>query len=223
MGHDDLQALAKYAFLIDSKAIDLFWKLDNELRKGTHLTTYRHQDLIEFIETNHNKITINNFYQDFFSVKLEERGNMSERYYYLDFIAKADKRNIVNRGFLESEHIFIGLLLYFLCFGEGYIECNSLDGIITLLNTDYSHNKTRIYNLLVNLKRETSNKTIFDEGEAKKVFTKALDEFDKLGWINLDKTNYSFEILPSILRLANLYAPDINNIETLLAIGNDHI
>jgi len=148
------------------------------------------------------------YYFDFFGVSLEASGESINKYYFLEFLA--DSRGgipIDNRQFLPNEYVIVGFILYKIVFIDHYIELNSVAALQKTIRQDYEDIKPGIYRALAKAKK--INTTQMDDQKVDDLLEKALKEFARIGWIDLD--GQMFEILPSFQRLPKIYADYINN------------
>lgn len=200
------------SFFADPEAKVLFAKIDYALKNGIHIQRWQQQEeLFRFLEKHFKSMKL--YYQDYFGVALEAAGETTNKYYYLEFLP-GDRGNIPveNRHFLANECIIVGFLLYKIVFIDGNIEMNSVSALQRSIRQDYEDIKPGIYRALAKAKK--INTTEMDDTKVNDIVEKALREFFKIGWIELEEQH--FDVLPSFQRLPKIYGDYINHPESWL-------
>lgn len=214
MGYtDNTELINKYDFLDYSNGKDLFADLDFNLKDGVHIQNFGKQKKI-FFYLRLFYSTLEQYYWDFFGLKLEIGGADSEVYYYLKFIS--DKKNNISqyhKHLIPKEHIIVGLFLYKVYFIDCNIELNSLIKFQRMIRLDYPDLKPGIIKTLAKVKREKS--TLMNDGKIDECIKNAFLVFTKIGWIDMKDDDF-FVILPSFQRLPKEFSDIINNIDSIL-------
>lgn len=195
------------SFLEDHDAKQLFAKIDYALKNGKHIQRWQQQEaMFRFLEKHFTSMQL--YYMDFFGVLLEEGGESIDKYYYLEF--RPDNRGGIhadNRHFLPNEHVIIGFMLHKILFIDGMIEVNTLPALQRTIRQEYEDIKPGIYRALAKAKKIKT--TEVDDRKVDTMVEKALQDFARIGWIELD--GLLFEPLASFQRLPKLYGDYINN------------
>ena len=205
--YDRKESIDLYSFLSDPDAKQAFAPIDYSIKNGVHIQRWSKQELLfRFIEKHYVKIKA--YYLDFFGVSLEYAGEAMGKYYYPDF--PPDSRGeipVENRHFISNESVIVGFLLYKIIFIDGYVELDSIPTLQRMIRQDYEDLKPGIYRALARARK--LNSTEIDDQKVDAAVERALREFAKIGWIDLD--DQRFEPLPSFQRLPKLYGDYINN------------
>ncbi len=215
MADYDQEKISAHSFLKDPDSKETFAQIDYALKNGKHIQRWqKEEDLFRFLEKHFSSLKM--YYKDYFQISLEASGESTNKYYYLEFLPE-NRGNIPleNRHFLPNEHVIVGFLLYKIVFIDNYIELNSLPALQQMIRHDYEHLKPDIYRALAKAKRV--NTTEIDDNKVNDIIEKAMREFSRIGWIELDEGN--FDILPSFQRLPKIYADYINIPELWLKNG----
>ncbi|MBS0647337.1 MAG: hypothetical protein JSR97_12225 [Verrucomicrobia bacterium] len=195
------------SFLEDGDAKEIFAKIDYALKNGKHIQRWQHQeDMFSFLEKHF--VSMQLYYMDFFGVSLETGGESIDKYYYLEF--RPDNRGSIpndNRHFLPNEHVIIGFMLHKILYIDGMIEVNTLPSLQRTIRQEYEDIKPGIYRALAKAKKIKT--TEIDDQKVDDMVEKALRDFAKIGWIELD--GLLFEPLPSFQRLPKIYGDYIND------------
>lgn len=203
------QNISATSFLEDPDAQEHFAYMDYLFKNGAHIQYTKEQEwLWRFIGKHYE--SMKRYYMDFFDLSLEESGEALEKYYYLEFLP-GNRRGVPleNRDFLPNEYVIIGFLLYKIIFIDGYVELDSLTRLQQLIRQDNEDIKPGIYRALAKAKK--INTTQLDDDKVDEIILKAMREFSKIGWIELDGDRFS--TLPSFQRLPKLYGDYINKPE----------
>lgn len=200
-------------FLEDPRSERFFAKLDYMLREGVHVQRNDEQeDYFDFIVAHES--SLREYYSKFLKLYLEHGGEMSDRYYYLEFNngdrGPVDERH---RHSLKQEYVIVGLLLYKLLFNDGHFELNSVRKFQELLRLNYETLRVNINRLLAKLRADNNSET--GDNRIDEVIASAMKEFEKLGWV-LFYDDDSFEPQPSFQRLSKLYADTIHNLDEIM-------
>lgn len=198
-----------FDFLLKPEASDIFGKLDYLLKDGVHIQNREGEyDFFEFIRQN--EIGLAHYYYTFFGVRLEKSGENADAFYYLNFTG-INRGNISedHRYFLKSEFVVIGILLYKIVFIDKNIELNSVKRLQETIKRDYEELKPGIYRLLAKARKSVVSQR--SDGKIDDLVVDALQEFKRLGWVELDG-DY-FDTLPAFQRLVNIYGDQVSNID----------
>ncbi|MGZ4054019.1 MAG: condensin complex protein MksE [Bacteroidia bacterium] len=204
-----------YSFFKDPEAINVFGKMDYELKSSKHIQFLHpeQEDMYAFIKKHY--IELNNYYQNFFQVNLEYSGVETDTYYYLDF--DGNNRGEIpsgQRDFLTEEHLIIGIFACKIYNIDFNAEESSLRIFRKLMREEYEEYKDDLYRLLAHTKNQIY--TGDDDFEVDKSISSAFKIFKKLGWVYF-KNEDQFVIMPSLERLRKLYAREISDIQGLAA------
>lgn len=217
MADENSEKIDHYAFLYEKKAMSVFAKLDYALRGGFHIQREYPTDANLFRFLNENFKSLQNYYKDFFNLKLVKEGNEFNQYFYLD-LNEDGKSNIPSdyRDYLKNEHIILGMLFLKMYKLDGNIELDSISEFTSLLYEEYEEEKNALRKLINDSSSDKGsdlNDQKFDE-----VIKKSFVKFGELGWLvweDEDAKN-KFKIMPSFERLRNAYQPQIETIDNLI-------
>jgi len=213
MGDENkLSGVETFAFFEDPDAIDLFAKIDFQLKDGLHFQDREHQHQFFLFIKKHEQ-SLNLFYQKYYGVNLNYGGEGSDRYYFLDF-NPSDRGEIDgdHRYFLKPEYVIIGFMIYKIIYIDRNFDLTSIKKLQSTILTDYEELRDDIYRLLAKLRR--SNATSLATTKVGDIVLDALKEFKKLGWVIMDED--FFDVMPSFTRLNKVYSDYINNFEELV-------
>lgn len=199
-------------FLFDKNAKEIFANLDYLLKDGMHFQKQGKQvKYFEFIDENFTSLRL--YYRDFFNVELTEGGEKPRNYFYLDFYG--NKRGNISpkhRYILNSEYVIIGFIIYKILFIDNEVDLDSVQKLKEKIRNDYIDYKDGIYRLIAK-SRNTTPGNLNDDAIDSTVQT-TLEEFKKIGWIELDKDE--FNPLPAFDRLIKIYEEYILKIDETL-------
>lgn len=199
-------------FLFDAAAEDYFAEIDYALKDGVHFQRegkqFRHYN---FIESNEEGLCL--YYQKFFNVNLAREGEGANTYFFLDFYG-TDRGGIPgrHRHIMKSEHVLIGFIIYKIVIIDKEIDLDSVQRLKEKIRIDYEDYKPGLYRLIAKSKNTTPgnmNDNILDAN-----VQSALEEFRKIGWITMEKDEFS--LLPAFNRLVKVYEEHILNIDETL-------
>jgi hypothetical protein len=91
---------------------------------------------------------------------------------------------------------------------------HTVDEFKKRLLRDYDEYKFALFRLLVD--SEDAESSSIEEDAIGGVINRALKEFHKIGWIEMNDETNDFEIMPSCKRLLSVYEESIQNIESIL-------
>ena len=187
-------------FLFDKNAKELFADVDYLLKDGMHFQKQGNQ-VKHFNFINNNFSSLRLYYRDFFNVELTDGGEKPRNYFYLDFYGN-NRGNISpkHRYILNSEYVIIGFIMYKILF-------------IEKIRIDYEDYKDGIYRLIAKSRNITPGNLNDDAIDS--AVQSALEEFKKIGWVELDKDE--FNPLPAFDRLIKIYEEYILNIDETLS------
>jgi len=203
-----------FEFLENESSKKYFADLDFALREGRHIQNSNSDyKLWEYIEDNYDKLS--NYYNSLFGIKLMRENNDQQYYYYLEFYEESKGKFSNNRSKeIQADRVIFAILLLNL-YKEKFFEDKNLNWI-DLENIIFSSNQKDLWQKLFFKEGVKRNYTPQQIENLKESITKILKDFEKLGWIEwIDKQEISFNIMPSIDRIAKLYKNEIREIETI--------
>lgn len=214
---NDSTQINNYSFLSDEFVEKHFADLNILLLSGKHIdqSEYNLFTLLEDYFEPHLK----GYYENLYKLNLSFEGTSSERYYYLDFF-DTGKGKIVDtkrRKELTELQTIIGLMLLDMYY-QKYFE---LQKIITWKDIETivleSELQKQYQKILFNTVRDSNSYDDTEWSRAKSNIKRAIENFNKLGWINLiDEIELIFEIKPSINRLAKLYEQELTDFDSFV-------
>jgi hypothetical protein len=220
MEDNNLQESIGFAFLKHPDAKELFAPLDYALKNGKHIQK-QSQPTGTFNYIGREFESLHAYYKDYFGLYLRNEGQDSEQYFFIDFQkdyngnVSRGKIPIENREYLKDEYILVALLLirlYIIDFVPEYRH--TVDEFKKRLLRDYDEYKFALFRLLVD--SEDAESSSIEEDAIGGVINRALKEFHKIGWIEMNDETNDFEIMPSCKRLLSVYEESIQNIESIL-------
>ena len=200
-------------FLIAENAKELFAEIDYLLKDGMHFQKQGYQiRLFNFIDKNFDSLQL--YYQDFFDVELSEGGEKPNNYFFLDFYGNnRGKISPRHREILKSEYVIIGFLVYKIIYiDKQIIDLDSVQKLKEKIRIDYEDYKPGIYRLIAKSRNTTPGN--LNDNTIDNAIQSALEEFRKIGWIELSKDEFS--LLPAFDRLIKIYEEYILNIDETL-------
>ncbi len=200
-------------FLFDKNAKELFADVDYLLKDGMHFQKQGNQ-VKHFNFINNNFSSLRLYYRDFFNVELTDEGEKPRNYFYLDFYGN-NRGNISpkHRYILNSEYVIIGFIMYKILFIDNEIDLDSVQKLKEKIRIDYEDYKDGIYRLIAKSRNITPGNLNDDAIDS--AVQSALEEFKKIGWVELDKDE--FNPLPAFDRLIKIYEEYILNIDETLS------
>ncbi|MCB0743738.1 MAG: hypothetical protein KDC67_07540 [Ignavibacteriae bacterium] len=200
-------------FLFDKNAKELFADVDYLLKDGMHFQKQGDQ-VKHFNFINNNFSSLRLYYRDFFNVELTDGGEKPRNYFYLDFYGN-NRGNISpkHRYILNSEYVIIGFIMYKILFIDNEIDLDSVQKLKEKIRIDYEDYKDGIYRLIAKSRNITPGNLNDDAIDS--AVQSALEEFKKIGWVELDKDE--FNPLPAFDRLIKIYEEYILNIDETLS------
>jgi|TARA_Y100001968_G_C19094708_1_gene589529 hypothetical protein len=200
-------------FLFDKNAKELFADVDYLLKDGMHFQKQGNQ-VKHFNFINNNFSSLRLYYRDFFNVELTDGGEKPRNYFYLDFYGN-NRGNISpkHRYILNSEYVIIGFIMYKILFIDNEIDLDSVQKLKEKIRIDYEDYKDGIYRLIAKSRNITPGNLNDDAIDS--AVQSALEEFKKIGWVELDKDE--FNPLPAFDRLIKIYEEYILNIDETLS------
>ncbi|WP_121353341.1 condensin complex protein MksE [Flavisolibacter nicotianae] len=204
-----------YSFLSSESARRYFADTDIVLKQGRHIQDYGSDTrLFSFIDEYYDK-GLREYYRDFFGMNLAKDSSDNERFYYLEFPedskGKFGKDNRSKE--LEDEKV-IFLILMLNLYKEKFFEAKEFEWQELEQIFKESEQRELWQNLLYG--KVKPNYTPNEELAVKDKVKRALNDFEKLGWIVIkDNDEMRFEIMPSIERISKLYSDVIKNVDTI--------
>ncbi len=220
MENDNLQTKLIYEFLEHPNAKDFFAPLDYALKNGVYIQQQsKPKGIFGFVRYNYPSLC--QYYTDFFDVYLSTEGQDSEQYYFFDFrkdeSGRFSRGNIpeINRKRLKDAHLIVGFLLVRICIIDPTSEYQqTIDAFTKRILEDYDEYKANLLKLFAKNNEDVSIDA--DEKAIQQIVKSALNDFNDIGWVNLDKESQTFEVMPSCKRLLSLYEETIMNIDEII-------
>ena len=210
-----LQENVDYTFLTTQEAISIFADVDYALKSGRHIQKCPSQGkLFAFIKRYYDQLK--SYYDNLFGIHLNSEGEGELEYYFIDFFKDRNgyyqRGNIPveNREYLAESHLIIAFLLIRMYVLEPRVEKRILiqDFKIQVLS-EYEEYKPHLLRLFA--KSEDTKETDYELKSIEDEIEKALKKFNELCWIMIDKNTETFEIMPSLNRLLNIFENYIIN------------
>ena len=199
-------------FLYAENVKELFAEIDYLLKDGMHFQKQGNQiRYFNFIDKNIDSLRL--YYQDFFDIELSEGGEKPNNYFYLDFYGNS-RGNISSRHreILKSEYVIIGFIIYKIIYIDKEIDLDSVQKLKEKIRIEYEDYKPGIYRLIAKSRNTTPGN--LNDNTIDTTIQSALEEFRKIGWIELSKDEFS--LLPAFDRLIKVYEEYILNIDETL-------
>lgn len=213
--------LARYSFLQDDKASQLFAKVDYLLRSGVHLQReYPGPQLFRFVDSAYSN-GLPEYYSELFNLHLCKDGSEFDHYYYLDFEEEGRLRIPQDhRDTLKTEYLLAGMLFFKFYKLDGNIDLEKVSNFTNLLFAEYEEEKEYLRKLIAD--SSTDKGTDYSDEKIRNMIAKAFDKFSKLGWIAWeDEEKDHFSYMPSFERLRTLYQPQISKVDELIKSACD--
>lgn len=203
----------EFDFLLDEQAHYLFGKLDFKLKDGEHIQ-YFGGDTKYFNYIRLYKSTLDNYYRKYFGVALEEGGESSQKYYYLDYnSAEVVSFSARHKYPFKNSHLIIGLILYKTIFFEGNVELSSKKEFKKIVRNESDQYQLGLLKLIAN---SSGNRKIkFDDDKIDDAIDSAFKQFQKIKWIELLDSD-TFETRASIHRIRSLFEEQILDIDNII-------
>lgn len=210
-----LQENVDYIFLTTQEAISIFADVDYALKSGRHIQKCPSQGkLFAFIKRYYDQLK--SYYDNLFGIHLNSEGEGELEYFFIDFFKDRNgyyqRGNIPveNREYLAESHLIIAFLLIRMYVLEPRVEKRILiqDFKIQVLS-EYEEYKPHLLRLFA--KSEDTKETDYELKSIEDEIEKALKKFNELCWIMIDKNTETFEIMPSLNRLLNIFENYIIN------------
>jgi hypothetical protein len=199
-------------FLYDKNAKFLFAEIDYLLKDGMHFQKQGSQvSNYNFIDSNFH--SLKRYYNEFFNVELTEDGEKPNNYFYLDFYGN-NRGNISSkhRYILNSESVIIGFIIYKILKIDKEIDLDSVQKLKEKIRIEYEDYKKGLYSLIAKSRNTTPGN--LNDNAIDSAIQSTLEEFKKIGWIELEKDEFS--PLPALDRLVKIYEEYILNIDETL-------
>jgi len=199
-------------FLYAENAKEFFAEIDYLLKDGMHFQKQGNQiRYFNFIDKNIDSLKL--YYQDFFDVELSEGGEKPNNYFFLDFYGNSRGNiSLRHREILKSEYVIIGFIVYKIIYIDKEIDLDSVQKLKEKIRIEYEDYKPGIYRLIAKSRNITPGN--LNDNAIDNTIQSALEEFRKIGWIELSKDD--FGLLPAFDRLINVYEEYILNIDETL-------
>lgn len=199
-------------FLYAENTKEVFAEIDYLLKDGMHFQKQGNQIRhFNFIDKNIDSLKL--YYRDFFDVELSEGGETPNNYFFLDFYGNS-RGNISprHREILKSEFVIIGFIIYKIIYIDKEIDLDSVQKLKEKIRIEYEDYKPGIYRLIAKSRNITPGN--LNDNAIDTTIQSALEEFRKIGWIELSKDE--FGLLPAFDRLIKVYEEYILNIDETL-------
>ncbi len=211
---NDHQEVDGYAFLLEENVEKYFANINIMLLSGKHIDQ---SYLNEFQALEEHETQWSAFYLNLYKLELVSEMFDQKRYYYLDFLeqGKGGLSHVSRHRELSELQTLFGLVLldmYYQRFFEMEKIIHWSDVKLLLTESDHQDAYRRVFFGEV---RESYDEREWSDVQRK--FTKAIDIFDDLGWVERQSTSkeeLQFEIKPAILRLAKLYKKELENFDS---------
>jgi len=200
-------------FLYAENASELFAEIDYLLKDGVHFQSQGTQ-IRCFIFIVRNDESLKLYYRHFFDVELTEKGEEPNNYFYLDF--NGNNRGGISprhRDIMKSEHVIIGFIIYKIIHIDRNIDIDSVQKLKEKIRIEYEDYKPGIYRLIAKSRNITPGN--LNDNAIDLTVQSALEEFRKIGWIDLNRDEFS--TLPAFNRLIEVYEDYILNIDETLS------
>lgn len=211
---NDYQEVDSYTFLLEENVEKYFANINIMLLSGKHIDQ---RYFGEFQTLEEHEAQWAAFYLRLYKLELVSEIFDQTRCYYLDFLeqGKGGLSHTTRHRELSELQTLFGLALldmYYQRFFEleKIIHWNDIKLLLT--ESDYQDAYKRVFFGDV---RESYDEREWSDVQRK--FTKAIDTFDNLGWVERQSTGKEellFEIKPAILRLAKLYKKELENFDS---------
>ena len=210
-----IQENVDYTILTTQEAISIFADVDYALKSGRHIQKCPSQGkLFAFIKRYYDQLK--SYYDNLFGIHLNSEGEGELEYFFIDFFKDRNgyyqRGNIPveNREYLAESHLIIAFLLIRMYVLEPRVEKRILiqDFKIQVLS-EYEEYKPHLLRLFA--KSEDTKETDYELKSIEDEIEKALKKFNELCWIMIDKNTETFEVMPSLNRLLNIFENYIIN------------
>jgi hypothetical protein len=114
---------------------------------------------------------------------------------------------------MKSEHVIVGFIIYKIIFIDRNIDIDSIQKLKEKIRIEYEDYKSGIYRLIAKSRNITPGN--LNDIAIDTTVQSALEEFKKIGWIDLNKNEFS--PLPAFNRLIEVYEDYIVNIDETLS------
>lgn len=204
-----------YDFLNTERARKYFADTDFALRSGRHIQNFGNDfKLWDFINDYFDK-GLARYYSELFEMTLRKEYNDRDAYFFLDFPEESSKGKFgYERTYALDDRVIIFSILLLNLYKEKFFENKEVKWDELLYIIEEGENKELWQKLLYgDVKR---NYTPQEKEEVRKRIERTLQICERMGWIRwVNYEELHFEIMPSIDRIAKLYANEINNVELL--------
>jgi len=208
-------------FLNTEASAKYFADCDFALKSGKHIQHYNSEaKLWDYISDHYEQLM--NYYEHLFGVFLKKESNDRDVYFYLEFPEGGSGKFTGDRHrIMDDRHLIISVLLLNI-YKERFFDSKELKWTqIEQIIDESEHKELWQKTLYGEIKR---NYTPNEKEEMKRRFERSLSLFERLGWINwIEQEACHFEIMPSIDRVARLYANEITNVELMSEYINEQL
>lgn len=209
MEHYYLQEDVEYAFLTTQEAKVIFADVDYALKSGKHIQKCPSQNK-EFAFVQRSYDQLKSYYENLFDIHLNREGEGDSEYFFIDFFKDGNGHYqrgnipIENREYLAESHLIIAFLLIRMYLLEPRAENRiSIQEFKVQILLEYEEYKPHLLRLFA--KSEDTEETDYELRSIEEEMDKALRKFNDLCWIMIDKGSETFEIMPSLNRLLNMF------------------
>ena len=204
-----LQENIGYPFLVTQEAKLIFADVDYALKSGKHIQKCPSQSKqFAFIGKYYDQLKA--YYDNLFDIHLNREGEGNFEYFFIDFFKDGNgyyqRGNIPveNREYLAESHLIVAFLLIRMYLLEPRAESRiSIQEFKVDVLLEYEEYKPHLLRLFA--KSEDAEDTDYELKSIEDEIDKALKKFNELCWVIIDKSTETFEIMPSLNRLLNMF------------------
>ncbi len=208
-------------FLANEASGKYFADCDFALRAGRHIQNYASDaKLWDYINDHYEQLCL--YYEHLFAVYLRRESNERDIYFFIELQQDGSGKFVGDRHrIMDDRHVIIAVLLLNI-YKERFFESKEVKWQQIEQVIDESEHKELWQKVLYGeIKR---NYTPNEKEEMKRRFERSLSLFERFGWIHwVDYEATQFEIMPSIDRIARLYANEIANVELMSEYINEQL
>jgi chromosome condensin MukBEF MukE localization factor len=209
MENDYLQENVSYTFLTTQEAISIFADVDYALKSGKHIQKCPSQNKqFAFVGKYYDQLKL--YYNHLFNIHLAREGEGDSEYFFIDFFKDGNgyyQRGSIpteNREYLAESHLIIAFLLIRMYILEPRTENRiPIQDFKVQVLVEYEEYKPHLLRLFA--KSEDMEETDYELESIEDEIYKALKKFNDLCWIMIDRSTETFEIMPSLNRLLNMF------------------
>jgi chromosome condensin MukBEF MukE localization factor len=208
MENNSLQENVNYTFLTTQEAISIFADVDYALKNGKHIQKCSSQSKqFAFVWQYYTQLKL--YYDKLFNIHLNREGEGDLEYFFIDFFKDGNgyyQRGSIpaEREYLSESHLIIAFLLIRMYILEPRTETRiPIQDFKVQVLLEYEEYKPHLLRLFA--KSEDMGETDYELKSIEDEIDKALKKFNDVCWILIDKSAETFEIMPSLNRLLNMF------------------